>query len=145
MLHVSWGCLHKVPKTLRAEDYPDLMRSKVVELALALRGRPYRLGGDEIDGMDCSGFVHYVFHAFGYESPRVAKAYAKVKPSIRLKSIKAADVLVFKLSGSWHLGFYSGNNRFVHAPSSGQRIREEELTDYWRKKLVRVVRVIRDR
>jgi len=140
----TWGCL-TVPRPRDATDYPDLMRDKVVDLARALRGRPYRPGGDEIDGMDCSGFVHYVFHAFGYSAPREAKAFAKQKPAISFNALRLADVLVFKVKRTWHVGIYSGKNRFVHAPSSGQNIREEVINEFWRDQLVRVVRIIKDR
>lgn len=138
------GCLREYPKTERIEDYPDLMRGKVVELARALTGRPYRLGGGEIDGLDCSGLVHYVFHAFGYKSPRTAREFARVKPAVRLDRLKAADVLVFKLKGSWHVGLYSGKGAFVHAPSRGQRVREEALNAFWLENCRRAVRIIRD-
>ncbi len=121
------------------------MRAKVVELARALRGRPYRSGGVEVDGMDCSGFVRYVFHAFGYSLPREARLYSRLKPTVRFNSLQAADVLVFRLKQSWHVGVYTGENRFVHAPSSGQRVREEAISPYWSQQLVRAVRVIKNR
>lgn len=145
VLPLCWGCLSDGKKTLNAEDYPQLMRSKVVELARALRGRPYRSGGVEIDGWDCSGFVRYVFHAFGYEAPREARAYSKLKPAIRFGELKEADVLVFKVKRSWHVGLYTGKDRFVHAPSRGQTVREEKIGRYWQERLVKAVRVIRER
>ncbi len=144
-LQLCWACLPTRSRTLGIQDYPQLMRAKVVELARALRGRPYRSGGDEIDGWDCSGFVRYVFHAFGYQVPRQARAYARLKPNVPLRFLQPADVLVFRLKGSWHLGIYSGDNRFVHAPSRGQRVREETINSYWKDELVRVVRIIADR
>jgi len=144
-LQLCWGCLSDGRKTLNAEDYPQLMRTKAVELARALRGRPYRSGGVEIDGWDCSGFVRYVFHAFGYEAPREARAYSKLKPTVRLGELKEADVLVFKVKRSWHVGIYTGENRFVHAPSAGQKVREENIGQYWQDRVVKAVRIIKDR
>jgi cell wall-associated NlpC family hydrolase len=88
--------------------------------------------------------VRYVFHAFGYTAPRTAARYGRLKPKLSLSSAKRADVLVFKQKGTWHLGLVVGDNRFVHAPSRGQRVREEMVNAYWRERLVRVVRIIAD-
>ena len=66
----------------------DCHRSaRLVEKALALRGTPYLLGGDEpATGLDCSGLVRHVFRAEGLTVPRtVAEQFgvgAKVEPAI---------------------------------------------------------------
>src|SRR5690349_13575914 len=42
----------------------------LVGTALALRGAPYRNGGSDPTGFDCSGFTQYVFAQYGVALPR---------------------------------------------------------------------------
>src|SRR3978361_2198915 len=51
-----------LPNTKRDERpaAPPSREDALVAAALALRGAPYRNGGDEPDGFDCSGFTRYV-------------------------------------------------------------------------------------
>ena len=42
----------------------------LVGTALALRGIPYRNGGSDPNGFDCSGFTQYVYSQYGIALPR---------------------------------------------------------------------------
>src|SRR5262249_18815204 len=42
----------------------------LVDTALALQGAPYRNGGGDPTGFDCSGFTQYVFARYGLALPR---------------------------------------------------------------------------
>ncbi len=114
-------------------------RARLVDLALHLVGRPYRAGGDDIDGFDCSGFVSYVYGAFGHPLPRSAREQSRLKRRIPLGRAQPADILLFRLDGKWHSGLYLGAGRFVHAPSTGKSVRVVELDGYWRRALVAVI------
>lgn len=119
------------------------LRGKMVTLAKNLAGLPYRSGGEDIDGFDCSGYVYYVYRCFGIEIPRVAKDQGKMKKKIRYKKAKPGDILVFKLKRRrWHSGIYLGKDYFIHAPNSKETVRKEYLTSYWRGKLKAVINKI---
>src|SRR5947208_1461397 len=45
----------------------------LVETALLLRGTPYRNGGADPKGFDCSGFTQYVFATHGVALPRAVR------------------------------------------------------------------------
>jgi len=118
------------------------LRDKIKTLSLDLVGLPYRIGGKEITGFDCSGFVYYVLSSFGIEIPRTAKKQGNMKNSIRLNKARTGDILVFKLKRGWHSGIYIGDNHFVHAPNQNSQVRKEELTAFWVSRLKRVIQVI---
>ena len=121
---------------------PPALRAKIVTLTRALVGLRYRYGGGDIDGFDCSGLVHYVFHSFGLEIPRTARAQGKMKGRIPARMARPGDILAFRLKSGWHSAVLIDKNRFVHAPGRGKGIRAEEMTRYWKRRLKAVINVI---
>lgn len=118
------------------------LRDKVKALSLDLVGLPYRIGGQEITGFDCSGFVYYVFSSFGIEIPRTARQQGTMKNRIRPGKARTGDIMVFKLREGWHSGIYIGNSHFVHAPNQASPVRKEKLTKFWLSRLKRVIQVL---
>lgn len=118
------------------------LRGKLVELAKSLVGLPYRYGGEEIDGFDCSGFVYYLYDCYGIKLPRTAAGQSGLKGKIKLKYAQPADILLFKFGRRWHTAFYIGSNRFIHAPVKNDRLRVESLNESWKQRLQYVIRVI---
>ena len=122
-----------------------LMRSKVADLALSLTGLPYRSGGQDLDGFDCSGLVHYVFSCFGIELPRSARDQGRLPNRIERGDAQPGDILVFHVDKGWHTGVFVGNNRFVHAPRDGAPVRLDSLNDYWQKRLKAVIVIFKEK
>jgi cell wall-associated NlpC family hydrolase len=118
------------------------LRGKLAGLAKSLAGLPYRYGGQEIDGFDCSGFIYYVYDCFGVKLPRTAEGQAELKDKIKLKYAKPADILVFKFGRRRHTALYIGANSFIHAPEKNARLRVESLNEFWKDRLEYVIRVI---
>lgn len=132
------------PSTPDAAVTGDLA-STIVSLALSLTGTPYRNGGADPSGFDCSGFVQYVFSRAGVGVPRtVAAQFDSAAP---VETYWAADLLFFTTTapGPTHVAIALGDGRFVHAPSSRGVVRVERLdARYWRDRFVAVRRVLPD-
>ncbi|VAW98724.1 hypothetical protein MNBD_GAMMA21-394 [hydrothermal vent metagenome] len=119
---------------------------QVVKIAESMLGVKYHYGGKTPGtGFDCSGLVYFSYLQVGITLPRTSSAqYAASKP-VSKKSIRRGDLLFFRIYRGKisHVGIYLGNNRFVHAPSSGKKVSIGELdSPYWRKRFVRGGRFI---
>jgi cell wall-associated NlpC family hydrolase len=95
---------------------------------------PYRLGGADPAGFDCSGLVQYVFAQYGVVVPRVVEQQYEIGDKVKDKDIKPGDLLFFstKGPGATHVAIAIGEDRFVHAPNSTGVVRVEGFTStYW--------------
>lgn len=107
--------------------------------ALSMQGRPYRFGGNSPTGFDCSGLVQYSYARVNVQLPRSTEEQWASSQPVPRKEIRPGDLLFFNQDGKRrsHVGIYLGNNRFVHAPSSGKNVLTASLNDkYWRQYFV---------
>lgn len=112
------------------EDIPAYSQSLI--------GTPYKFGGTSPDsGFDCSGFVADVFrHTTGVSMPRTTIEISQVGRAVKAVELRSGDLVFFntlkkKFS---HVGIYLGEDRFIHAPSKGGKVRVENMNDaYWKK------------
>jgi cell wall-associated NlpC family hydrolase len=102
--------------------------------ALGLRGIPYRNGGSDPNGFDCSGFTQYVFAQYGIALPREVREQFRVGKAVKADDLAAGDIIFFATTdpGPSHVGIAIGGDEFVHAPSSTGVVRVEHLSSsYW--------------
>lgn len=127
----------------RRGDAPFDRRS-LAALALEYRGIPYRNGGADPTGFDCSGFTQYVFAQFGVELPREVHDQFSVGTRIRSPQLSIGDLVFFETvgRGASHVAIFLGGGEFVHAPSSNGVVRVERLDSrYWSARFVGARRV----
>lgn len=102
-------------------------------------GTRYRYGGDRPSrGFDCSGLIQYSYKLAGLNVPRNTKRQYRSTRRIATNRLRRGDLLFFNQLGkrNSHVGIYIGNNRFVHAPSTGKRVKISTLKNrYWRRHL----------
>ena len=83
-------------------------------------GTPYKYGGIDKNGIDCSGFVFKLFEqVYSIKSPRTTTELYEVSNEIKKKDLKEGDLLFFKIDSKKvsHVGIFLMNNKFVHASS----------------------------
>jgi hypothetical protein len=107
--------------------------------AVKLSGTPYQSGGRTPEsGFDCSGFVRYVYaHTANLKLPHNARAISQIGFAIPKQELQAGDLVFFNTLryAFSHVGIYLGNNRFIHAPSSGGQVRIEDMQQtYWKNR-----------
>jgi cell wall-associated NlpC family hydrolase len=132
-----------------AATLPPALASPAVTALLAtaqrLAGIPYRNGGSDPAGFDCSGYVQYVFAQHGVMLPRTVERLASAGSRVELPA--PGDLLFFATSGrtASHVGIALGDDWFIHAPSSRGVVRVERLSaSYWSRRYLEARRVIAD-
>jgi len=112
--------------------------------ALSLRGAPYRDGGIDPSGFDCSGFVRYVYEQHGVEMPRQVRDQFRIGKSVDRHRLEPGDLVFFSTvaPGASHVGIVIGGDQFVHAPSERGVVRVESLaSQYWAARYIGAKRV----
>lgn len=115
-------------------------------------GVPYRYGGNDMSGIDCSAFVQRLYEqVFGTNLVRTAfEQFNYCKMVNDLDELREGDLVFFKtytysrsrrgrkqrIIGSHisHVGVYLANNHFVHASSTYGVMISNLKDDYWAKK-----------
>lgn len=114
--------------------------SRATDVATSMVGKPYRYGGHHPNkGFDCSGLVYFSYQRAGMDVPRSTSGQRRQARKISPSSLSRGDLLFFNQEGkrSSHVGIYLGDDRFVHAPSSGKRVRIDSFQSrYWQKHFV---------
>lgn len=132
-----------------ADDLGAIALSKLQDLshrasgltmrAMGLIGIRYKYGGNAPEsGLDCSGLVRYVFQEVrGTQLPRTSEEISRVGQHIDSRDLQPGDLVFYNTlkRGFSHVGIYLGDNKFVHAPSSGGQVRVESMeVGYWKKR-----------
>ncbi len=116
--------------------------------SVSLMGIAYKWGGNTPDtGMDCSGFVRYVFKkSLGITLPRTAAEMAKVGKRVSIDELEPGDLIFFntRRGSNTHIGIYLGNNKFIQSPRTGENIQITELSGYWVKHFNGAKRVVQE-
>lgn len=116
----------------------------VAGTALSLRGTPYRNGGSDPHGFDCSGFTQYVFSQHGVALPRDVSEQYRAGEAINPSQLAPGDLVFFATTAPdvSHVAIAIGGDEFVHAPSSSGVVRVEHLSgSYWSPRFVGARRV----
>lgn len=101
----------------------------VLHRAAALKGRPYRYGGDGPNSFDCSGYIRYVLKKAGVNNlPRTSAGIGGKVDHVSKKHRKRGDLILFGSgSGVYHVAIYAGHGKIWHAPGSGRSVTKVKI------------------
>lgn len=105
---------------------------------------PYRYGGTNLRGVDCSALMVHFYLTWGYRLPRTTAEQKKAGKRINIRNLLIGDLLFFRTSG-WkisHVGMYAGEGMFVHASSSRGVTLSSFWHSYYQKRFVEARRMV---
>jgi hypothetical protein len=123
------------------DDPVAFLRGSIVQTGHRFLGMPYRWGGaSEDDGFDCSGLTMTVYRLNGLDLPRNASHQYRAGTAVAREALAPGDLVFFATSRGnaiTHVGIYSGEDNFIHAPGRGKSIQTTSLSsDYFKKRFV---------
>lgn len=103
--------------------------SRIVSVALQHIGAPYRWGGADPRGFDCSGFVMFVYGKAGTSLPHGAVQQYKFGVPVSRAGLEPGDIVFFDRLR--HNGIYIGDGQFIHSSKSGDVVKVSRLDEDW--------------
>ncbi len=114
----------------------ELKNKKLVQFLDVWYGVPYKYGGADKNGIDCSHLVCKIFQDV-YDKKIVGNAVdlEKMCDHVKESKLKEGDLVFFKIENKniSHVGVYIANNHFMHA-SSKRGVMISDLTEPYFKK-----------
>lgn len=125
-----------------ASDEAAEAAAGVVRSALDAMGTPYRWGGSDANGYDCSGLIQFAYGEQGILLPRTSSDQARLGILVEREpaALRPGDILGFAANGRGvsHVGLYVGDGLFIHSSSSGVKLSSLSAADgesrYWRER-----------
>ena len=154
LLFTSCSIWHKVKQFVGLEksniesNFSLKEINSVILNGQSFKGVPYRIGGMDEKGMDCSGLLFKIYQLEGFEIPRLSKDQANFGLPVSLTDIHVGDWIFFRTNNSSvvnHAGIVTSTKGgfdvlFLHA-STSKGVREDNLTNrYWSNALYKVIR-----
>jgi hypothetical protein len=120
------------PVANRVEKGEVYLREELVRSARSFLGVPYLWGGASPEtGFDCSGLTMTVYQLCGLDLPRTSRDQYTAGNPVELSYLEKGDLVFFAPGGDKisHVGIYTGNGQFIHAPERGKKIRTDFLSN----------------
>lgn len=125
--------------------------NKVIKTAYKYTGTPYKYGGNDKKGIDCSGLVVNSYKVAGKELPRNTSLLIKAGTEVPIKDIQKGDLLFFATDkGSRkinHVGIVTkvidppNEVLFLHSTNKAGVIEDKLGVKYNRESFVKAIRI----
>ena len=135
------------PASRKPEVYISANTRNLIKVARSYTGVPYRIGGNDEQGLDCSGLLCNTFKEFGIQLPRVSWQQSEFFPAIDIPNIRTGDLVFFSVNGKVvnHAGIVTEVRSedeviFIHASTSKGVIEDNMMTNYWKARFASACR-----
>lgn len=131
----------------QAEKIPGIQAdSDLYSAAQGWLHTPYRYGGTNRKGIDCSALTRNIYRkVYGIELPRTVDGQIDLGQFVRLSGLNPGDLLFFRNSRGGpvdHVGIYLGDQQFVHASVQRGVIISEISDQYYQSNFVTARRIV---
>lgn len=147
-IHSTVVIRNNVP--FRKIDTKNIAASEVITFAETIIGTKYTYGSsDKEKGLDCSGFINYLFNHFKISVPRSSVDFTNVGIEVPIKDSKPGDLILFtgqnaKSGVVGHMGIITENTngvlQFIHA-SESKGVMISGMNSYFIPRFVKVNRI----
>lgn len=124
--------------TSRGISSPEL-GNDIVTYSKKFLGKPYVWGASNGKSFDCSGFVLYIFKHFGVTLGHGADDQFATGKKVSKDDLQVGDAVFFTTykKGASHVGIFVGDDKFIHASSSGGSVMITDLnTAYYKSRYI---------
>lgn len=115
-------------------DLPDDADTNLIKEIDSWLGVPYKYGGKDKSGTDCSGMVFSIYNnVYGFSLNRSSYDIIQNVIKVPIEEAKFGDIVFFKIYKNRvsHVGIYLGDKKFIHASTQlGVRIDSLEMPYY---------------
>lgn len=116
-----------------AETAPTALHARLLEQYNEWKGTPYRLGGVDKSGIDCSGFVQVTYRTkAGLRLPRTTELQSVSGVPVAQSTLQTGDLVFFNINQrTRHVGIYLRDDHFLHASKSRGVMISDLSNPYW--------------
>lgn len=124
---------------------PPTVREILLQEYAKWQGVPYKFGGTNRSGVDCSGLMQAVFRdGFNLTLPRRSIEQSHMGIRVSRGEIQPGDLLFFSDRKTDHIGVALDEHHFLQA-STRAGVIISDLDRYWSARLTRISRILGDR
>lgn len=135
------------PKRIDVDPSAPQAVQSLLNEANSWLGVPYAWGGNDRNGVDCSGFVSQVFlNACSIKLPRTSATQSEYCTGVERTKLEPGDLVFFDTTSKRegrvsHVGLYIGHGNMIHASSSKGVIVSSIEGNYFAERLLKGGRI----
>lgn len=128
----------------------ELLIDSIISYTKTFIGTPFKWGGNDTKGFDCSGLFHYVFEKFELDIPRTSRKQVQLGESVAIAKVQKGDFLFFKGRNikdeevkhvSMVISNENGSITMIHSTHRGTVVDKLDEISYYKERLIEARRI----